>query len=346
MFFKLSSKNVKKSFKNYTLYFLTLTFGVCIFYIFNSIEAQKSMMNISHSTSQMMGTLTKLMNIISVFISIILGFLIVYANNFLIRRRKKEIGIYMTLGMEKGKVSRILVTENFIIGILSLAIGLLAGVFLSQGLSVITAKLFEVDMTEYHFIFSSSAFVKTILYFGIIFLVVMFMSTVSISKYKLIELINAEKQNEKQKLKNPVLTIILFILSIACIGTAYKLVLKNGIGNFDKKLIFEIVLGSIGTFLFFASLSGFFLKLLQSRKKLYFKKLNMFILRQINSKINTAHISMSIICLMLFCTIGILSTGLGINSVLNKAFNDVIPFDASFVAQGGESIVKKLKQLA
>lgn len=344
MFFKLSSKNVKKSFKNYTLYFLTLTFGVCIFYIFNSIEAQKSMMSISQSTSQIMETLTELMNIISVFISIILGFLIVYANNFLIRRRKKEIGIYMTLGMEKGKVSRILVAENFIIGILSLAIGLLAGVFLSQGLAVITAKLFEVDMTEYHFIFSSSAFIKTILYFGIIFLVVMFMSTISISKYKLIELIKAEKQNEKQKLKNPVLTVILFILSIACIGTAYKLVLKNGIGNFDKKLIFEIVLGSIGTFLFFASLSGFFLKLLQSRKKLYFKKLNMFILRQINSKINTAHISMSIICLMLFCTIGILSTGLGINSVLNKAFNDVIPFDASFVAQGGESIVKKLKQ--
>jgi putative ABC transport system permease protein len=344
MYYKLSFKNVKKSFKDYTLYFLTLTFGVCIFYIFNSIEAQKAMMRISKSTQEMMKTITWLMGVISIFVSLILGFLIVYANNFLIRRRKKEIGIYMTLGMEKRKVVKLLVAETFLIGVLSLGAGLLAGVFLSQGLSVVTAKLFEADMTGYRFIFSPEAFVKTIIYFGIIFLIVMVASTISISKYKLINLINADKQNEKQKFKNPIVTVILFILSIVFIGAAYRLVLKNGITYFDNILLTEIVLGAVGTFLFFASLSGFFLKLLQSRKKLYFKGLNMFILRQINSRVNSAYISMSLICLMLFVTIGILSTGMGINSALNKGYENCTPYDASFTTDSNVSIYEKFKE--
>jgi putative ABC transport system permease protein len=344
LYFKLALKNVKKSYKDFTLYFLTLTFGVCIFYVFNSIEAQRAMMVISRSANEIMQSLSKLLGIVSIFVSIVLGFLIVYANNFLIRRRKKELGIYMTLGMEKGNVAKVLAAETFIIGLFSLGAGLLLGIFLSQGFSVITAKIFEADMTKFKFIFSYSAFLKTILYFGIIFLVVIFMSTFSISRYKLINLLNAEKQNEVPKMKNPVLTVILFILSIACIGTAYYLVLKNGISRFDKRLLFEVILGAAGTFLFFASLSGFFLKLIQSNKKLYYKELNMFILRQINSRINTTYISMAIICLMLFLTIGILSTGIGINRSLNNSYKSCTPYDASFTSQGKADIYGTFKK--
>lgn len=344
MYFNLSIKNVKKSFKDYTLYFLTLTFSVCIFYVFNSIEAQKAMLVISESAVQMLRTITLLIGYISVFISFILGFLIVYANNFLIKRRKKEIGIYLTLGMEKRKVARMLVSETFIIGIVSLATGLLAGIFLSQGLSVVTARLFEVDMSGYRFIFSSAAFVKTVLYFSAMFLVVIIFCTISISKYKLIDLINAERQNERQRIRNPILTMVLFVLSVGCLGTAYGLVLKNGIQEFNGMLAFEMSLGALGTFLFFASLSGFFLKLLQYNKKMYLKGLNAFILRQINSRVNTAHISMSFICLMLFCTIGVLSTGLGANSALNDGYKYCAPYDASFYVEGDTNISDKFAE--
>lgn len=339
MYFNLSLNNVRKSFKDYTLYFLTLAFGVCVFYVFNSIEAQQVMMEISSSTAEMMKTLTKLTSVVSVFVSVVLGFLIVYANNFLIRRRKKEFGIYLTLGMDRSKVSRILVTETFIIGILSLVVGLAVGIFLSQWLSVLTAKLFEVDMTGYRFVFSSEAFMKTIVYFGLIFVVVMVISAIAISKFKLIDLINAARKNEEPTLKNPVLSVVLFIASIICLGTAYALVLKNGIYEFDNRLLFEVILGAVGTFLFFASLSGFFLRLIQSNKKLYLKGLNMFILRQINSRINTAHISISLICLMLFCTIGILSTGLGISQGIESNLKQSpMPFDVSFYNNNDTSI--------
>ena len=100
MYFKLASKNLKKSIKDYTIYFLTLVFGICIFYTFNSIESQRVMMDLSEIQAGAFQIIDVFMSVASVFISFILGFLIVYANNYLIKRRKKEFGIYMTLGME------------------------------------------------------------------------------------------------------------------------------------------------------------------------------------------------------------------------------------------------------
>lgn len=338
MFFKLSLRNVKKSFSDYTLYFLTLTFGVCMFYVFNSIEAQKAMLQISQSALSVMKTLTWLMNIVSVFISFILGFLIVYANHFLIKRRKREFGIYLTLGMEKRGITRILITETFIIGIFSLAVGLFTGIFLSQGLSVFTAKLFEVSMESYTFLFSLSALWKAMVYFGIIFLIAIAAGTVTVSKYRLIDLINSTKQNEKQQVRSPVLTLVLFLLSVLFLGVAYQMVLQYGILTFDNRLLAECVLGAIGTFLLFASLSGFLLKVVQANPRCYLRGLNMFVVRQINNRINTAYLSMALICLMLFCTIGIFSTAIGMTQVLNRGYQDAAPFDVTVTVEGDQQI--------
>src|ERR1035437_5327708 len=296
MYCKLAFRNVRKSLRDYLLYFLTLTFAVCIFYVFNSIAAQEVMLKISSSEKEILQTLTQVIDYISVFVSLILGFLIVSANHFLIRRRKKELGIYLLLGMKKGRVSRILVIETLLIGAISLAIGLLAGVFLSQWMSIFTAKIFEADMTGYQFVFSMNAFLKTLIYFGIIFAVVIAASTFTVSRNKLIDLFSATSKNEKPAVRHPIITVILFLLSIACIGIAYQQVLKYGITDFDYKLLREIILGTVGTFLFFASLSGFFLKFFQKIKGFYYKDLNFFILRQINSRINSAHISISFVC--------------------------------------------------
>jgi len=330
MFSKLAFNNVRKSLKDYTIYFLTLTFAVCMFYVFNSIESQKSMMELSKSQFEIMGVLTKVINGVSVFVAIVFSFLIIYANNFLIKRRKKEFGIYMVLGMEKGKISKILVIETLIISFFSLGIGLIIGIFASQGLSVVTAKLFEVDLTNFHFTFSKSALVKSIICFGIIFVIVIIFNVIIISKHKLISLLNAHKQNQKMKLKNQYFSTILFIFSLACLYCAYRCILHNKLSALNLEFKFSIAFGIIGTVLFFMSLSGFLLKVIQGNKRFYFKGLNMFILRQINSKINTTFVSMSLICLMLFITIGTLSTGVGVANSMKKILDKSTPFDASF----------------
>ncbi|WP_163277545.1 FtsX-like permease family protein, partial [Clostridium sporogenes] len=184
MYSKIALKNIKKSYKDYTIYFLTLILAVCIFYSFNSIESQKVLIEI-----EFMSEIMKTISGVSVLVSIILGGLIVYANNFLIKRRKKELGIYMILGMGKRKISRILVTETFIVGVISLVGGLILGIGVSQGLSTFTLKLFDVGMDEYKFIVSTSAICKTILYFGTMFLLVMIFNVFVISKYKAIDLL-------------------------------------------------------------------------------------------------------------------------------------------------------------
>ena len=330
MYSKIAFKNVKKSFKDYTIYFFTLMLAVCIFYTFNSIESQKAMSEITSSGESYVDILSKVISYVSVFIAFILGSLILYANNFLVKKRNKELGIYMTLGMSKNKISKILILETMIVGILSLISGLILGLIFSQGLSILVVKLFGLKMSTYSFVISGKAMIKTVLYFGIMFLLVMIFNSFVISKYKIIDLLTVGRKTEEVKFKSNIVYLITFILCVISLVTAYKLILEVGLlGIKDKKFLISILLGVVGTFLFFFSLSGFILYIVKKNKKIYFKGLNIFIVKQINSKVNTNFISMSVICLMLFMTIGMLSTGFSFKNAIESGIKDSTPYDAS-----------------
>ena len=329
MLFKLSMRNMKKSFKDYMIYFLTIFLGVAVFYIFNSIDSQKAMMDLSNSASELIDFLMDMLSGVSVFVSMILGFLLVYANNFLIRRRKKEFGIYMTLGMSKSSISKMLFLETLCVGIISLSIGLIVGIFASQLTSVLLVRMFRANLTDYTFVFSSSACIKTIIYFGVMYVLIMLFNVRTISKYQLIDLIKASHQNEQVKMRNPLLSVILFIISIIILSYAYYKVTIDFSNIRLNSLGMYILMGVFATFLFFYSLSGFVLKLVQQRLSLYLKDLNMFVLRQIHSKINTTVVSMSMICLMLFLTICMLSSSLSLQNSFNHDLEKLTPMDLS-----------------
>ena len=173
MLFKLSLKNIQKSIKDYAIYFFTLILGVAVFYVFNAIESQTVLLNVTSNTKNIIKLMTNILSGVSVFVSFVLGFLIIYASRFLVKRRNKEFGVYLTLGMGKRKVSMILFFETILIGIISLAVGLLLGTVLSQFMSLLVANMFEADMTNYAFTFSKSAMFKTFFYFGIMYVLVM-----------------------------------------------------------------------------------------------------------------------------------------------------------------------------
>lgn len=327
MLFKLSRKNLQKSLKDYAIYFLTLVLGVAIFYMFNSLDSQQAMLEVSQSTKDIIELLISMLGMVSVFVSVILGLLIVYANNFLIKRRKKEFGIYMTLGMGKWQISKIILLETFFVGLISLVIGIIIGVFGSQFMSIFVAKLFEADMSEFTFVFSKDACVKTCLCFAIMYIAVMIFHSFTISRYKLINLLNAEKKNEKVKMKNPILSLIVFLMACGILGYAYWKVTVNANTLTENQLLWPILLGIVGTILVFWSLSGFILQVVQKMKKYYLRDTNMFVLRQLNNKINTTVISMSVICLMLFLTITILSSSLSLRSTMQKDLLEMTPVD-------------------
>ncbi|HFD8685166.1 TPA: ABC transporter permease [Clostridium perfringens] len=345
MYFKLAFKNIKKSYKNYVIYFLTLIFGICIFYTFNSIESQSVMMELNEQKQSAFMMAEQLIGYFSVFIAFVLGFLIVYANNYLIKRRKKEFGIYMTLGMENGSLSKMIFLETLFIGAISLGIGVVLGIMLSQALSVLTAYMFQVDLTKFQFVFSPLGFKRTVLCFSIIYLVVLIFNFISVRKIKLIDLLTASKRNEKPTIKNLWVSVILFLVSVGILRIAYYKVIHDGIAfaSFNA-LGLPILLGCIGTFIFFYSLTGFFLKVIQGNKKFYLRDLNIFVMKQISSKINTTFVSLSFICLMLFLAICTFSGGLGINRAINADLKDLTKFDVTFWSNSGENIENLLKE--
>ena len=328
MLFKLSWNNMKKSIKDYAIYFLTLVLGVAIFYMFNSIDSQQAMLQVSQSQRDIIKMMISMLGFVSVFVAVILGLLIVYANNFLINRRKKEFGVYMTLGMGRRQISKIILMETIFVGIISLVIGIVVGVFASQFMSVLVAKMFEADMSEFQFVFSKDACIKTCLYFAVMYVLVMIFNTFTVSKYKLINLLNAQKKNEKVKIKNPFLCILVFIVAGAMLGYAYWKVTadSSSLNTFDK-LLPPILMGIVSTILIFWSLSGFIIQIVQKMKNTYLKGTNMFVLRQINNKINTMVASMSVICLMLFMTISILSSSLALRNTMGRELVEMTPVD-------------------
>ena len=331
MLCKLSIKNIKKSMKDYAIYFFTLILGVAIFYVFNALGSQTVMLDVSSSAEELIELMMTMLSGVSVFVSFILGFLIIYASRFLIKRRNKEFGIYLTLGMSKRKISMILFFETLFIGIISLAVGLGIGIILSQLMSLVVANMFEANLTKFAFVFSKASCIKTIIYFGIMYLLVMIFNTYSVSKCKLIDLLNGAKKSEKIKLKNPILCIIIFIISCLVLGKAYHMVTVEFLTLQDVKDILKpIVMGAVSTFFIFWSLSGLILRIAMSIKKFYYKGLNSFTLRQFSSKINTTVFSTTIICLMLFITICLLSACLTLKNSMNANIRELAPADFEF----------------
>ena len=328
MLFNISLKNIRKSLKDYTVYFFTLILGVAIFYVFNAIDSQSVMLDVRENMMDIIKLMNDMLSGVSVFVSCILGFLIIYASRFLIKRRNKEFGIYLTLGMSKRKISAILFFETLLIGIVSLVAGLVIGTILSQFMSVIVANMFDADMTKFKFIFSMKACVKTLIYFAIMYVLVMIFNTFSISRCKLIDLLNAGKKTEKVTMKNPIVCTIVFVIGVGILSYAYWMVTRGVESiNIINKIGVPIALGCVATFLIFWSVSGFMIRIFTSIKSVYYKGVNSFVLRQFCSKINTTVFSTTVICIMLFITISVLSAALSMKDSLSKDLDSMCPVD-------------------
>lgn len=333
MLVKLALRNVRRSVRDYGVYFVTLVFGVAVFYAFNSVTSQSVLFDLEGSASEDVFDLTgQFLGIFSVVIACVLGFLVLYANRFLIKRRKREFGTYLMLGMKPGNVSAIVLMETFVVGIASLVAGLAFGFILSQGLSFVTAGLFNIPMTQYRFVFSSDAFLLTLGCFALIFVVAALLNTLSIRRYRLIDLLSARSKNERYRRRNPWVSLVAFILSIGVLAIAYVTLVDNGLLEFDAGFWRATVLMVIGTFLFFWSVAGFALAVIERTRGIYFKGLAMFTMRQVASRVNTAFVSLSVICIMLFFSLTVFSTGMGLVRVFSENIDESTLYDVSLTA--------------
>lgn len=344
MFFKLARKNVTRSLKDYSVYFLTLTLGVSLFYVFNSLEGQWAMQMLAKSAHYMVESILIFMNIFSAFVSVVLACLVLYANTFLVKRRKRELGTYFLLGLPAGRVSLLLVLETLLIGLMALAAGLVLGVLLAQGLGLLTIAMFSAYPAgeQFALVLSVKAIGKTVLYFGVIFLVVMILTGVSVSRAKLIDLMQGARKNEEMKERPLWTSVLTFLAGVALLVVAYAMLLIRGMLYIDPLFFLMLALGTLGTLLFFRSLSGFLLRVVKGHKKLYYRGLNMFVLRQFNSRIHTTYLSMTVICLLLLLAIGVTACCVGLNDTIEQNTSSAAPYDVTIQNYSGDTTVADL----
>lgn len=331
MIFKLAFRNMKKSMSDYAVYFVTLIIGISIFYVFNAISDQTVMIKIFKNEYDILDLMKSTLSVASVIVSVVLAFLIVYASSFLMKRRKKEFGIYMLLGMGKKKIAGVLMAETVIIGILSLVVGMGLGIILSQGMSVLVASLFEADMSKFTFDVSTEALGKTLLYFLIMYALVLILDVFVVGKSRLIDLLNAERKTEKNRAKNPWVCLVVFVIAVSVLSHAYWMMTANAEQlTKESQIIVQIIKGIIATYLIFWSLSGLLIFLAKLRKRSYMKGINTFTTKEISSRVNTNVFAGSIICLLLFITICIFSTCFSINKSMNDNLRTLVPRDVNF----------------
>ena len=339
MFFKLALRNVRRSFRDYGVYLLTLTFGVCLFYTFNSLEGQGAMVYLAQNGSPMVEVIQACINIFSVFVAVVLACLILYANRFLLRRRKRELGTYLLLGLGQGQVSLVLVLETGLVALVSLVLGLGLGVLASLGLSQLTLSMFQISMEGMLGLrFSPAAAGKTMLYFGLIFLLVMFFSGLQVSRSKLLDLMQGDRRNEPLRQRSLTWAVFQCVLGVVCLGVAYAMLLIFGMMILARPMLClpMLALGTAGTLLIFRSLSGFVLRLAQSRPGFYYKNLNLFTLREWMSKVHSTYLAQTVICILLLLAMGITASSIGLNSTLDALARDQAPFDITIQNQNGD----------
>ena len=318
MLFSLSIKNFRKSIRDYSIYFFTMILGVAVFYIFNAIETQTAMMEVSQTKAAIIDSMNGIMSGVSIFVSLVLGYLIVYASRFMLKKRKREFGIYLTLGMGRIRLAAMLWLETIWMGLISLAVGLLAGMGISQLMSLIVSNLFQADVSRYEFVISGQAVGKSILYFLLIYLVVMIFNTLSVSRARLAEFITAGRKKEKNFLKKPLLSGLVFLLAVVMLGTAYYNVTANQQAmTTETDVLTQVLLGIFGTFLVFWSLSGFLMTAAGKFRKLYYRRLNSFVVGELSNKLNSTVMACSVICLLLFMTICLL-----FSAIARKEYKD------------------------
>lgn len=335
MLLKIAWRNIRHSLRDYTIYFLTLLFGVAVFYAFNSVGSQQIMFDIeSQADAGMFETTQAFLNMFSGLIACVLGFLILYSNGFLIRRRKREFGTYMLLGMPGSQVSGIMLVETVLVGLLSLVVGLVLGLLLSQGMSFATAALFGTTISNYQFVFSPEALQVTVLCFVAIYVVVALFNTFTVNRQKLIDLLHADARNQRVAVRNPWVCLAVFAVSIGVLAYAYQQLIESGLIMLDDpRFIRATVCMLVGTLLFFWALAGFAIAVLTRARGVYLRGLVPFTVRQIASRVNTAFLSLWAVCVMLFFSVTAFSVGMGLVQVFTGDIEKANPYSATLIAQ-------------
>jgi len=331
---KLSFRNAKRQAKDYCIYFITVIISVALMFSFNSIATSNDISELS----SYMASFSKAISGISILIVLVMAWLINYCMRFILEKRSKEFGTYQILGIEKKSISNIFTLENIMIGGIAFIIGIALGTFIYQILTSIIMNLFNQPY-QIEISFNIKAVGMTAIYFFGIFALVLLNCRRKIKKTKVYDLLYANKKNENNMIKNAKGNVILFTLSIALLVGAI-LINNNEFANASnmvgRNIFIAIIMLIVGIYLFYISISSFIVKRYLNNKSRKYKKDNMFLYRNLTSKINTMSLSLGTIALMFTIILIGGNVALLMNSMINNEIEMGYPYEIMITTADGD----------
>lgn len=268
--FNIVQKNLKQNMRHYGLYFFALIFSVAIYFIFLTLQYDEQVKAIAGEQLKVDTMFKAAAILLIIFVSLF----VFYANNFFLNTRKKEMGIYSLVGIEKRTIGRMLLVENIILGIGSLLVGVLVGTLFSRLFILVLFQLMKVEATV-TLSFSPQALMQTMVVFAMLILIVSLQGYLVIYRYTLIELFKAESEGEEAKSIPSWLYVVLGLVGIGLMLSAYFISGDMFAGNFLFNVVFVLGGVIIGTYLFFKMSIDFFLRIYRRIAKRYYRYVNM-----------------------------------------------------------------------
>lgn len=355
MILHLAMKNVRKSVWDYAVYFITLVIGVCVFYLFHAIMEQPVYNKLLSKGRESAINMEFAVIAANIIVSIVLACLIVYGNNFLVKRRMKEFSIYTLLGMKRREIAQILFVETIVVGVVSLVCGILLGVALSQGVSAFAAKMLEADLSEFSFAVSWGAIRRTLLYFCVIHAVVVVLDLVVVTRIRLVYLLQAQHRPEQSAIRNPKVCAVVFILAAGMLGFVYYTATAGlSVLCTPERVGEELAELVVATALMFWSAAGVSFFLAHINKPFYLRGLHMFTVREISGRFNTNVVAGTVTSFLMFAAITIVSVCFSLSVEMNRNVKKWIPVDINLQCSyfnvpqqtpvGGETSIAALLQ--
>lgn len=331
MYPKLILRNVFRNLQTYTIYFFSLTLIYSLLYAFNALPSHPVMQSLSGAKEMLTTVMSQYMGLLSYLILSAISFLIVYATNFVLGRRKKELGLYATLGMKKKQIIRTLFFETMLVNIFSLILGFLLGVILLVILAKIASEFFMANYFGSLLFFDIKSVILLVYSYLVTSFIVGVMDILTFRKQNIIALIqeNGVKKSVLAKGK-PVLQALLFILSTAVIGFGALYFSDYHHLSFLKSwgiLLVSVLV--IFVILFYNTLSHFILVSLRKLPQTYYNKLNTFKIRQFSKQADSNSVTLAVLSLTLTLALSLLVFSGSAYTTMNRELNKYSPYDVT-----------------
>lgn len=322
---RLAVTNMKNNRQFYVPYLLAGIVSVMMFYSMRAMQGNDAMSSMRGGMHLVL-ILTMGLVVIGIFVSILLF----YTNSFIMKRRKKELGIYNILGMEKRHIAKVLFWESLISYVCSVVIGLVAGILFQKLLMMLLYRLTGLEQ-KIRFSVSGYGCLQTIELFGLIYLAILIYDFMQVRLAKPVELLSGSNAGERE----PKTKLLLAIVGVACIAGGYYIAITTeDIMKVLLLFLVAVLLVIIGTYALFTAGSIALLKMLRSNKKFYYQTRHFTAVSGMIYRMKQNAVGLANICILSTMVLVMISTTVsmyaGLNDELASRYNGDVSINVSY----------------